>query len=110
MIQSNDRVAREHNCSNRCVRSEMNVNLERTALFRRPILCGWKRTGRYYRTPCGVDLYSYQDISKYLTETQSKLRIDSFNLGKTIDPSTNCSPVTVKTYVSFFLHFQITLT
>lgn len=100
MFPIDGREAKEHTCGHYCVRSEFNVNLTKISLFRRPIVCGWKRNGRYYRTPCGLDLYSYRDIAEYLAKTQSKLRIDSFDFSKTIDPSANSSPSIVKIAVS----------
>lgn len=38
-------------------------------------------------TPCGVKLYRYNDIEKYLITTDSKLRIDSFNLSGNVEIS-----------------------
>lgn len=108
MNKSNGRAAKEHSCGHDCVRYEDYVDLTKIALFRRPILCGWERTARYYRSPCGLNFYSLQDIDKYLVETGSKIRIDSFDLTKNVDPSNNCGPWAAnmaKDIVSIFSHF-----
>lgn len=98
---SNDRAIKEHDCSHDCVRSEDSVKLKKIGLFRRPILCGWERHSRFYQTPCGRHLHSYQEIDEYLVETESKLRIDCFDLSRNIDPSKNYGQ-TIKSIVSFF--------
>lgn len=106
MHQCNGRAARKkHNCSHECVRFEDGLKLENFGLFRRPILCGWERHSRFYRTPCGLCLYSDAEINDYLTETKSKLRIDSFDFSKNIDPTKNCGQA-IKISVSFlFMSF-----
>lgn len=98
---SNGRGVKQHDCSHDCVQFEDSVNLTKCALFRRPILCGWKRLDRNYQAPCGLDLFSYQEIDEYLTETSSKLRIDSFDLSRDIDPTKSYNSNVVKINVSF---------
>lgn len=90
MNQCNNHTVTRHKCSPECVRSEDGVDLEKIALFRRPIVCGWKRTnvryGRMYQAPCGFEMKSIPEVMDYLTRTESKLRIDSFDFLKN-DPS-----------------------
>lgn len=76
-----------HECSHQCVKQEdeNDVNLDQYTAFQRPILTGWYRFGsnqQYYRTPCGRYLYSIKQIDDYLLKTNSKLRIDCFDLNK----------------------------
>lgn len=105
--QYNGRAIEQHECSHDCVRSEDCVKLEKSGLFQRPILCGWKRRNRFYQTPCGLHLYSYKEIDEYLMETESKLRIDCFDLNKNIDPSKNWrrSARAIKGIVSSSFHW-----
>lgn len=100
MNQYNGLAVKEHICSHDCVRLEDTVKLKKIGLFRRPILCGWVRHSRFYQTPCGLNLHSYQEIDDYLMETESKLQINCFDFSRSIDPSENCSQV-IKGTVSF---------
>lgn len=100
----NDGNGRRHKCSPACVLSEIGLKWEHIDSFRRPILCGWKRNGQYYRTPCGLNLYSLSDIHKYLAKTGSKLRIDCFDFTKNIDPTKKNTQI-AKIPVSFCLLF-----
>lgn len=120
---SNGRAAEQHDCSHECVRFEDGVNLTKFVSFRRPILCGefffrshiwnfftftiiipgWERFGRSYRTPCKLNLDSYEDICDYLEETQSKLRIDCFDFSRDVDPSKSYGSNVVKNNVSYSL-------
>lgn len=99
--QCNGHAVKELDCSHDCVRSEDSVKLKQIGLFRRPILCGWKRHSRSYQTPCGLNLHSYQEIGEYLMATKSKLRIDCFDFSRNIDPSKDGSQA-IKSIVSFF--------
>lgn len=97
----------KHDCGPECVRlngkpNEMNTNIERHAALQRPLMIGWSRSvkkTRYYRTPCGIKLYSYSEIDKYLMKTNSKLRMDCFDLSKSVAMltiSTDDTKVTVR--------------
>lgn len=85
-----------HECSPSCVEYEdtANLNLDQYTAFQRPIVAGWHRFGsgaspRYYRTPCLRYLYSMGQIDEYLLKTNSKLRIDCFDLTKCDIPIIN---------------------
>lgn len=102
----------KHECGPKCVRSngrpnEMNTDIERHAALQRPLMVGWSRAlsnkTRFYRTPCGIKCYSYGEIDKYLMRTESKLRMDCFDLSKTVEiltiPTEN-TKVTVSLIIS----------
>lgn len=77
----------KHKCNHKCVSLEddSRIQLEKYPTFQRPLLTGWFRLGkthRFYKTPCGLYLHRFNDIAQYLLDTDSKLRIDSFELGK----------------------------
>lgn len=85
----------QHKCSHECVRHEDSCDFKKIAshsVYQRPLIMHWKilRKGnrsnqkKFYQTPCGIDLYSLNDIDKYLAKTDSKLRIDWFDLNKNI--------------------------
>lgn len=78
----------KHDCGPECVRlNECDVNIERYTAHQRPMMVGWSRSGErtlFYQAPCRVKLRSYNEIDKYLAKTNSKLRIDCFELSKNI--------------------------
>lgn len=89
----------KHDCGPECVRldghpNEMNTSIERHAALQRPLMVGWLRSvarTKFYCTPCGIKLYSYGEIDKYLVKTESKLRMDCFDL------STRVAMLTIST-------------
>lgn len=85
----------QHECSHACVSHEDSCDFKNMAphsVFQRPLIMHWKivRKGnhsnqkKFYQAPCGVYLESLNDIDKYLAKTDSKLRIDWFDLNKNI--------------------------
>lgn len=80
----------KHSCGPSCLDpDESEIDIEKYSAFQRPLLLNWERVGwqrgagakkRFYRAPCGVELYSYGAIEDYLIKTDSKLRIDCFVL------------------------------
>lgn len=76
-----------HEYSHICVEYEDKAgwNLNEYTAFQSPILAGWHRFGsgasqRYYRTPCMRYLHTIGQIDEYLLKTNSKLRIDCFDV------------------------------
>lgn len=89
---SNGQRPKKHKCGPKCLRAnhkinENNVDIEKYSAFERPLLVGWKRIVNnqiFYQTPCGIVRRSLESIDKYLKVTDSKLRIDCFNLDANI--------------------------
>ncbi|XP_055311987.1 histone-lysine N-methyltransferase SETDB1-B-like [Sitodiplosis mosellana] len=82
-----------HDCDYRCVsladkiklKEYGGINLDQYGAFLRPLLTGWTRHGsdkKFYRAPCGSCFHSLSEIDKVLFQTDSKLRIDCFDLSK----------------------------
>lgn len=83
-------LSAKHDCCHLCVSLEDKIgrNLEQYMAFQRPLLTGWKRFGhdkKYYVAPCGFRLDTLNEIDKFLFMTDSKLRIDCFDLSKDCD-------------------------
>lgn len=80
-------VSLKHKCSHKCVelKNGKQRQLQKFSALQRPLLTGWKRLGRihrYYTAPCGKNLKTMYNIDQFLLKTNSKLRIDSFDLSK----------------------------
>lgn len=82
--------ADDHECDPDCLSlNEQTDKIEKYTALMRPGMVGWTRNidkeRSYYCTPCGKNLRTYNDIHKYLVKTNSKLRIDCFELNPKIN-------------------------
>lgn len=72
--------------------------------FQRPLLEGWERKGIlniYYRAPRnGRCFHNLNEIDIYLSETNSRLRIDCFDLNNDIEISSVSREIQSGAYVS----------
>ena len=99
-------------CHHLCVGLENKIsNLGQYSAFQRPLLTGWKRYGsdrKFYQAPCGVFFHTLNEIDKFLFMTDSKLRIDCFDLSKdcNIEKETAISKVDVSLDVSIQINFS----
>lgn len=98
-------------CHHLCLGLENKIsNLEQYSAFQRPLLTGWKRYGsdrKFYQAPCGVFFHSLNEIDKFLFMTDSKLRIDCFDLSKDCNIETAISKVDVSLGVSIQIFDKI---
>lgn len=85
------KIKRKHTCDPKCLRVQEDDEILKYTALQRPLIAGWVREvvdeakRAYYKAPCGEELRTYNEIHKYLTTTESKLRIDCFSFDKQIE-------------------------
>ncbi|XP_031638664.1 histone-lysine N-methyltransferase met-2-like [Contarinia nasturtii] len=79
------KAPKTHKCSHECVQFEDKIKLGDYSILQRPFATGWHRNVNkkvIYRAPCGLSLQNIKSVHKYLTNTDSKLNVNSFEFNK----------------------------